>query len=253
MNKERKGTVVFSIDDGSIDNYRLFQMFADYGVPATFNIVTERIGWGKYLSQEQLTEIYRHPLMEIASHSHSHKNDFDNVALGNETLFSSLGMEERSIGFASPGSKMHLDFVRENEQSLRELGIFYVRSAINPEPLESQITLAKRLEEEGHSPWVVKNVSRLVYRFTNMYVPSAVVYQHTTLEELKELADLAETEGACIVYMLHRVEKPGEEHWEDLWCFDYDTTEQFVRYLKQKQEKGTLDLLNTREAFLHFS
>ena len=253
MDEKRKGCVVLSVDDGSIDNYRLFRLLAENGVPATFNIITERIGRPNYLSIEQLKEIYQHPAMEIASHSHSHRNDYDNISLANETLFSWLGIEERKIGFASPGSNMHRDFIQENEASLQHLGLIYARSSSNPTPTEHQVALAKRLESEGVAPWVVQNVSGLVYQFTDMFVPSAVVYQHTTLDELKALADLAEAEGACIVYMFHRVEKKGEEHWENLWCFDYDITEQFIKYIRQKEKEGTLNLFTTREAFYEFS
>lgn len=253
MNEKRKGAVVLTIDDGSEDNYRLFQMLARYGVPATFNIITERIEREKYLSMRELVEIYHHPLMEIAAHSHSHKNDFENVKEGNEHLFAWLGIEERKIGFASPGSKMTRDFVLENADALREMGLVYVRSSANPDPSEHQIALVRELTERGASEWVAKNACQLIYAFTDMYIPSAVVYQHTTLDELKALADLAEREGACILMMLHRVEKPDEEHWENLWCFDYDTTEAFVRYLKEKEQNGSLDLLTTRDAFQKFS
>ena len=247
MNK-RTGAIVLSIDDGTIDNYRLYKLLAELSIPATFNIITERINRENYLSLDELREIFSHPLMEIASHSHSHKNEYENITLGNENLFQWLGITERKIGFASPGSQMKRDFVVENEDSLHSLGLLYVRSSENPVPSEHQLALAKRLEEEGASPWVVRNVERLIYRLDSMYLPSAVVYQHTTLDELKALADLAEREGACIVVMFHRVEKPGEPHWENLWCFDYDITESFLRYIKEKEERGTISLLTTRDA-----
>ena len=250
---QKKGAIVLSIDDGTIDNYRLYKLLAELSIPATFNIITERIGRENYLTVEQLKEIHRHPRMEIASHSHSHKNEYPNIALANETLYAWLGIEEKQIGFASPGSDMKRDFVVENDASLRDLGLLYVRSSENPVPSEHQLALAKRLEEEGASPWIVRNVERLIYRLDNMYLPSAVVYQHTTLDELKALADLAEREQACIVVMLHRVEKMGEPHWENLWCFDYDITEAFLRYIKKKEEDGKLSLLTTRECIALFS
>ena len=250
---QQKGAIVLSIDDGTIDHYRLFHLLDEVGVPATFNIITERIGRENYLTKEQIVEIHRHPLMEIASHSHSHKNEYDNITLANETLFSWLGIEERQIGFASPGSDMKRGFIIENEKSLRELGLIYARSSQNPAPSEHQVALAERLEKEGASPWLVRNVAQLVYRYDSMFVPSAVVLQHTTLDELKALADLAEREHACIVIMLHRVEKVGEPHWENLWCFDYDITEAFLRYIKEKEEQGTISLLTTRESITVFS
>ena len=253
MDKKRKGCVVISVDDGSVDNYRLFQMFARYGVSATFNIITNRIGKEKYLSMQQLREIYHHPLMEIAAHSYSHKNDENDILLGNENLFEWLEIEEKTIGFASPGNDMRLDFVRENEALLRKYGFLYVRSSSNPEPSAHQIALAEQLAAQGAPEGVVKYVPRLVYRFDGMYIPSAVVLQHTTVEELTALADLAESEGACLVFVFHRVKKPDEENWNDLWCFDYDKTEAFVRYITERREAGGLDILTTRDAFLKFS
>lgn len=249
MSDFEKGIAVLSIDDGSADNYRLFQLLARYGIPATFNIVTSRIDTDGYLTLEQLREIHDHPLMEIACHGHTHKNTDEDILEGNRQLFSWFGKGDGRIGFASPGSNMKQDFVAENEEHLREMGLLYVRSATNFAPNERHGELIRSLGEKGAADKVLRNVSQLIYGFSGMFIPSAVVHHYTRVEDLKALADLAAAERACLVFMFHRVKKQGEDNWDDTWCYDFDMTEEFLRYLKQKQAVGELDLLTTREAY----
>ena len=247
--QQQKGCIVISIDDGSVDHYRLYRLLKSYEVPATFNIITSRMEREGYLTKEQLREIYQDPLMEIACHGHTHKNTDEDILEANACLGEWLGATGNGIGFASPGSQMKLDFVMENEAHLSSLGLVYVRSADNPSPCARHRELAIQLPAKGAPETVLTNISRLIYSIDGMYLPSAVVYQHTPVEDLKALADLAIQEGACLIVMLHRVEKPGEPHWENTWCYDFDKTEQFLRHIKKREQEGAVELLTTREMF----
>ena len=250
---DKKGCIVISIDDGSIDHYRLYQLLKSYQTPATFNIITSRIDKTGYLTREQLTEIYSDPLMEIACHSNTHKNDDEDILLANECFDEWLDAMKNGIGFASPGSAMKKDFVIENAAHLHELGLVYIRSADNPTPCERHKAIYERLANEGAPETVLHNVSRLIFEFTDAYLPSAVVYQTTEVEHLKMLVDLAIEESACLILMLHRVEKEGEPHWDNTWCYDYDKTEELLRHIQKRRGEGVLDLMTTREAFEGFT
>ena len=107
MSAFEKGIVVISIDDGRYDSYRLYRLLSQYKISATFNIVTSRIGTEGYLSLDELRQIYEDPLMEIACHGHTHKNEDEDIMLGNQHLFGWLGEGDGRIGFASPGSGMN--------------------------------------------------------------------------------------------------------------------------------------------------
>lgn len=253
MSDFEKGIAVISVDDGSADNYRLYKLLKAYGIPATFNIVTCRIGETGYLSLEQLMEIHRDPLMEIACHGHTHKNADEDILLGNQHLFRWLGEGDGTIGFASPGSDMKQDFINQNQAHLREMGLLYVRSATNFNPSERHKDLIQQLKEQNASEKVLRNVSQLIYRFDGMFVPSAVVHNYTLIEDLKSLADLAAAEKACLVFMFHRIKKQGEEGWDNTWSYDLDKTETFLQYLKEKKERGDLLLLTTRQAYEQYA
>ena len=249
MSAFEKGTAVISVDDGSEDNYRLYRLLSRYGIPATFNIVTSWIGTKGYLSLDQLMEIHRDPLMEIACHGHTHQNDDGDIMLGNRHLFAWLGEGDGRIGFASPGSGMHQDYIAANAEKLRRMGLLYVRSSTNYEPNERHRELSASLTEKGVAEEILRNVPRLIYGFSDLFIPSAVVYHHTPVENLKALADLAVEERACLVFMFHRVKKQGEDNWDNTWSYDLDMAEEFLRYLKEKQATGELALMTTREAY----
>lgn len=83
-----------------------------------------------------------------------------------------------------------------------------------------------------------------------MCVNSAVAYHGTNVEDLKKLVDIAAEENACVVFMFHRIKKQGEPNYEDQWSYDYDKFVEFVGYLAQKRDEGTIDTLTTRQAFL---
>ena len=249
MSELKKGIAVISVDDGSSDNYRLYRLLSQYEIPATFNIVTSRIDTEGYMTLGQLREIYDDPMMEIACHGHTHKNTDEDILEGNRQLFSWFGEGDRRIGFASPGSNMKQDFIAENEEHLREIGLLYVRSATNFNPNARHIELSRSLEEKGASEKVLRNISQLIYGFSDMFIPSAVVHHYTRVEDLKALADLAAEERACLVFMFHRVKKQGEDNWDNTWSYDFEKTEAFLQYLKSKRDGGALELLTTRAAY----
>ena len=50
-----KGIVVISIDDGNSEDFRLYEnILLKYNLPATFNVVTSRIGEEYCLTKDQL-------------------------------------------------------------------------------------------------------------------------------------------------------------------------------------------------------
>lgn len=243
-----KAHIVLSIDDGSADHYRLFKELSARGLPATFNIVTNRIGGERQLTKAQLQEIAAHPQMEIAAHGHSHQNDDADILTGKAYLQEWLNLPAAPIGFASPGSQMKRDFVEENEAFLDKLGLLYVRSAENKElsPRHEQLR-----EEYAHAPkFVYRNIPQLMYGSYGRFVPSAVMYHDTSLDQVLSLIDLAIDEQAGLVLMFHRVKKEGEYNYDELWNYDFDQTLRLLDYLVQKQAEGKLAVCTTRDLFL---
>lgn len=251
LSKFEKGTVVLSIDDGNFEDFRVYQnILSKFALSATLNIITSVIGDATKLTTDQLCALYRDPLIEIAAHGHTHKNDEEDVLTGVEKLCRWLGRTEKDIGFASPGSQMKNAWIEENAAHLKALGLLYVRTAGNPNPNERHAELQRELQKEGASDYVLKNIPQLTYSFKGLSVNSVVVYHHTSTDDLKKLVDLAAQEKACIVLMFHRIKKHGETNWDGKWCYDYEQFGQFAEFLAEKRRAGVVDILTNRQAYL---
>ena len=249
--KFQKGTVVITIDDGNADDIRVYEeILSKYNVPATFNIITGKIDGENNLTKEQLRTIYNDPIMEIANHGYSHKNDDGDITMGTANLREWLGITENTIGFASPGSQMKNDAIAQNEAHLKELGLIYVRTSESTKINRRHLELQVKLQGEGASSYVIKNIPQLSYGFDSMCVNSVVAYHSTNVEDLKKLVDIAAEENACIVFMFHRIKKAGEPNYEDQWSYDFDKFAEFVKYLSEKREAGDLNILTNKQAFL---
>ena len=251
LSQFKKGTVVITIDDGNADDIRVYEeILSKYNIPATFYIITGKIDGETNLTKDQLRTIYNDPNMEIANHGYSHKNDDGDITLGTANLRDWLGITENTIGFASPGSQMKNDAIAQNEAHLKELGLLYVRTSESTKMNRRHLELQVKLQGEGASSYIIKNIPQLSYGFDSMCVNSAVAYHSTNVEDLKKLVDIAAEENACVVFMFHRIKKQGEPNYEDQWSYDYDKFAEFVGYLAQKRDEGMIDTLTTRQAFL---
>ena len=246
----QKGTIVLSIDDGNSDDFRIYEkILSKHRLPATFNIVSGTIGEPTNLTVDQLRILYSDPSIEIASHGFMHKNDEDDILSGIEMLREMLSLTDSHIGFASPGSKMKNDFVELNAEHLKGLGLLYVRTAENPNVCSRHIEIQNQLRKNNGFDYVIKNIPQLMYSFDRFCINSVVVFNHTTLDDLMTLVDVASQEKACVVFMFHRIKKPGELNYENTWSYDYDNFEKFAGYLAKKRDDGEIHILTTRQAF----
>lgn len=229
MNME-KGIIIFSIDDGRRDMYRLVkEILIPENVPATLNITTNQ-EWFKfkeltYLETDELVEIAQSPLMEIANHADMHSNDYEDIQKGFLKLCDLLGYDQtKPIGFASPYSKMSVQHAKENMKSLNKIGIKYVRTC-------------DRTSGRDH-----------FNRDGDALVLTGFAPKHDTpLEELKEKADQAAENKWCLIYIIHSVMKPGEYKYDDDCSYDYDKFKEFVAYIKKLQAENKVDIMTTME------
>lgn len=246
----QKGMIVLSIDDGNADDFRAYEnILAKYEIPATFNIVTGTIDTPEHLTMEQLCRIYQDPRMEIAAHGHTHQNDDEDIVKSVQALREWLDMPEGAIGFASPGSQMSTQFIRENGEHLKELGLLYARTAGNIELNARHRELQEELRQQGAPEYLIENVAQLTYAFDCLCVHSVVVLHDTPLAELEQLVELAAAEQACIVFMFHRIKKAGEANAENTWSYDYEQFAEFMAYLARRQNEGAIDIGTNRQAW----
>jgi len=236
---------VISIDDGNFEDFRVYEeVLKEYNVPATFNIVSGRLDNEGSLTTENLKTMFKDPLIEIAAHGYSHKNDDNDITKDIDTLSEILEADLRPIGFASPGSGMKKDFISENVSHLKSLGLCYVRTDVNLSPSPKHLEIVERLRKEGASEFVINHVPQLTFS-PDFCVNSVVVLHDTDAGDLKALVDLAIREKACIVFMFHHTKKSDEKDYDSLWNYDYYKFKEFAEYLS----KSEIKVLTTKEAF----
>ena len=251
MDKFQKGTIVLSFDDGNAVDFRLYtHILSTRSISATFNIESGAIGQPDRLTREQLSILYDNPLIEIAAHGYHHKNNDDDITRDVETLSAWLNIPEKKIGFASPNSGMKNKFIEENREHLRSLGLIYVRTNENPYPSQRHLEIQNALTHQNAREYVIRNVPQLTFSFDSLCVNSAVVLHDTQVADLTGLVDLAAQEKACVVFLFHRVKKPGEVKYDDTWSYDYDQFAEFAEYLDSLRQAGAIDILTTKQAFL---
>ena len=64
--------LTFSYDDAGLADRRLVAIFNKYGMRGTFNVSSNRLGYGNFLPEAELRKLYENH--EIASHGKNHKN-----------------------------------------------------------------------------------------------------------------------------------------------------------------------------------
>ncbi len=255
MSAFKKGTVVISVDDGRFDAYCLFkEILEPLALPATFNIVT---GWvsdsddlpRSSVSCKELAEMAASPLVEIAGHGHTHRNDDEDIIQGHDVLCEWLQTDD-ALGFASPGSRMKADFVAENAAALAAMGYLYVRSVDVEAGNSARHTQAvARAKAAGCSDYVAEMLPRVSYGYEGMFVNSAVVFFSTAVEDVKQLTEFAMEEQACLVLMFYSVKKKGAVGYDDMYSYDYDQFKDLATYWSRLRAAGKLDVLTNKEAY----
>ena len=217
-----KAILVLSIDDGRADMYRLAKdVLIPRKIPATLNITTGKEFFKKFpkIKDEELVEIAKYPWFEIANHSRMHTNEADDIINGQKDLCDLLGYDyEKSMGFASPGSEMSMEYIRTNADELKKLGIEYVRTC---EP-------------------------DFFNREDDVFVlTSFPVMFEKPVEELKNMTDIAVDNKCNIIFLFHSVLKEGEENYNNTWSYDFDKFNLWLDYVLDLQSQGKLEIMTT--------
>ena len=126
--------IVLSFDDARFDEYDAIKLASKYGVKCTLNVTTAYVensaptdaGDCPAMTKNQVLELYADANVEIAGHSHTHVNDFNDIVKGQRILEGWLSTNEK-LGFASPHSQLNLN---ENPlNKFKEANFLYVRKS----------------------------------------------------------------------------------------------------------------------------
>lgn len=256
--------VILSFDDGRKDNYRVaFEVLKSLNIPATFNITSgyiirdiedqEKPGLHEPLSLEELQDLAACGLFEIAGHGYRHNNDIDNLLDGVLQLRKLLPGVNIN-GIASPHSEFNLDELQKAESLFSKNCINYLRISNDYLKMGMLKIWLRRFNRLLHFPSLYKWVNKdSIIRDKNFLIHSFPVIRDNCLSEVIGLIEKLSSEGresdiACIL-MFHSILKPGEEFYNDLFTWDYDTFEKLCYYLSEKTKEKILSTNNTIDLY----
>lgn len=253
--------VTISLDDGRRDSFDCARaLLKRYEIPSTINIVTQYVREGRLddtlpeppMSVEQVRMMAEDPLFEVAAHGHAHRNDWEDIALGRSELLEWLGKPaETQIGFASPGSGMTGDFIRENRTRLRDCGFRYVRTGLRIQTRPKWRLLARKAARIVHSRhlFAAAYADTLQSDMRDMTVYAVPVLRDTRLQQLLYLVDRAIDRKQCCTLLFHSILPRGERAVCPAWCWEAERFEALLRVLDAKRKAGNVRLMTTMQAY----
>ena len=251
----KKAVISLSIDDGKANVLNLINEFLlPLKIPATIYAITGRIDGTlenkgcESLNLEQLLEIAKMGLFEIANHSNSHTNDLADIKLGHDKLCDWLGLDKSTkLGFACPGSELKIARLNQMKSELEEIGVLYVRTEDsthleNPEKLKEKYSLGDDNAYITLQDHAFKNPGDFAFS-------SLVLYKGVNdLKELKLLTDYAVEHGKNLTIMIHNLARANVEIYSNAWTFDLDVFGEYLHYINGLRKQDKLEILTVAES-----
>ncbi|MCI8382966.1 MAG: polysaccharide deacetylase family protein [Lachnospiraceae bacterium] len=249
--------VTLSFDDGRKDNYRVAnEILTPMQLPATFNITTDYVSGkeargipcaNQAMNKEEVVNLSRNALFEIAGHGKSHHNGFDNLIDGIKELKEWCGLDK--MGIASPNSQLSEKELQSETDSYRNNGICYVRTGVRCLHKTLVKKCLRKINKQVHSGKISSWVYResLLSKEDNFILNSIPVLHYNTFGEVKRIInDAAKTDKSCIL-MFHSILKEEEEFYRDLWSWDYEQFRRLCVFLKEMEEEKMLQVCKTMD------
>ena len=241
-----------SIDDGAYDSYtNIFPLLTKYNLPATYNLISGYIDGKeeckgipfKPITWEELNEIKNSSLIEVGNHSYDHTNRALSIVQGRMVLNQHIGQSiEKSMGFASPESRMTETFINEKRTALSVAGCSYVRTGIRVRSFKFARNLARKAAHVGIG-LQCEHPSRRPQ--AGGRCDGRVREDARRRPEVKALVKQAVKKEKNVILLFHRVLKPEEENYKENWYWDYRKFDILLQYLRMEQEKKHLIVVKT--------
>lgn len=245
MKNRNYGRIVFSFDDARADSFEAIKIAEQFGIKSTLNVTTGYVEGAlpesckdfpvPAMTKEQVLELSKSKLVEIACHSHFHKNTFDDIVRGFEILKKWLGADYE-LGFVSPGSSVN--FAVTPLAMFREVGFKFVRIGPRWGKNEKLLRVIRKLSRVFKS-----NILFYIgYKGTvcnavddNYLIHGVPVIHDNTLEQLKYLVDKAANDNNhTVVFIWHSVLDLDTPCGVDNWSWDKKSYIELCKYINSK-------------------
>ncbi len=252
--------VILSFDDGRKDNYRAAkEVLEQKKIPATFNITTgyiigdlddkDKPGPHEPMNVDELQELARLELFEIAGHGYRHDNDINNLINGVVGLREMLPGIEIS-GIASPHSQFDLNKLKIAKELFLKNGIKYLRISNDYSKMNKAKIWIRRINRLLHIPFLYYYVNKNALNNRNDFLLHSVpvIKDNSFLEVLsfvKKAVKDSKTEDKICILMFHSVLKKNEPFYDDLFSWDYDKFFKLCNSLKELENKQIIQIIKT--------
>lgn len=259
----KKIVVSLSFDDGRKDNYyNVLPLLEKYSIPATFNISTGYVERrilpqvlfcnNEPMTPEQVIEMSHHNLVEIACHGDLHSNNFDDILKNKAIIEEWLGLGEKvPLGFASPNSKMHLDFVNSNKHFFLENNIIYVRSGANLNTYDFKKRIVSKMSRCITLPYFYKlaNKQNLITNLKHyeIFVNSVPVLHNNTIQQVEYLIEYCIKYSKSVIFMFHSILKTNEVNSECICSWEYKNFLKLCDFLSNKRKNNEIEIMKTKD------
>lgn len=236
--------ILFSFDDARRDSFDAIKTAEKYGIYSTLNVTTGYVErsvdaslWPSKvepMSIEELLLLHKEDLVEIACHSHSHINDFDDIVFGKRELCKILNENDDSLGFASPSSK--IDFTANPIEKFLNNGFSYVRVGHKKDKYErvkrvirkiSRLTGEKRLFFKTYE-------STLRNCCCNNVLYGIPVLRDNSFSQLKYFVDQAIKKNYTVIFIFHSVLPATHPFYNDTWTWPINNYVRLCEYIGKR-------------------
>ena len=249
--------VNFSFDDGRADFWSVFEHLRNLGYAFTLNVTTgyvdktspiaQRPSDKEALSIEQIKQIAKYNLAEIALHGNDHNNDTQNIIEGDRKLRAWLNIPESTkLGYASCYSKRTVQSYLEDEWM--QSNTTYMRASFRIASFRFLRVWARKI---GHFI-PVPLLFNLAYGDTIMKKEDnrRVLYclpvtNEMRVFQLKALIKKAMKEEGCLIFMMHSICE--DMRCEDDWSYPKKRFDELLAWIEEQRNAGKLLVSTTMD------
>ncbi len=250
--------VSLSFDDGRHDNYVIAkEILESLNIPATFNITIGYIlkdenievpSEHEPMSLDELQDLAKNSLFEIAGHGYQHNNDIDNLIYGVKKIREILNFsKDKSIGLVSPHSEFIIKDIDNFLPIFKANNISYLRVGAKFDSLNLIRKILRKLNRIFHIPFLTYWIYKNSYVNDNFPLYSIGIYKYNSFKEIKYIIDKSIKNNKSIIFELHSILKKGSPFYDDLYMWDYTKFSKLCNYLKKLEQENKIIICKTEE------
>lgn len=247
--------IALSFDDGRKDNYIVAkEILEPLNIPASFNITTgyiqktikeeDKPSAHEPMSLEEVKDLAKNDLFEIAGHGYTHDNEQENLISGVKKLRDILNLKENQMGIASPHSEFDISRIEKFKKECQKNNISYLRISHRFEKNYLIRKIIRKINRKLNIPFLYY----YVYKDTDIkqsdkfLLYSVPIIKDNKLSEIKYLIEKAIKNDKSYILMLHSVLKPDESYYSDLFTWDYNDFYELCKYLKKLEKDNKIKI-----------